>query len=262
MQNRLNPIASVKSASCFVTDSERLRTAPALAIKQVSTIAINVHETLHERARVLGGDRFGSIWIDRDGASTHDPGYSDWRVTRSLTCRRCAREPCPHPAAHVGRAPADRCDAHAAFDKALTEALSSARIDQWARRPAGKPGASIAASIRGGSSVQRRLDGRIARTFPGQECCASCRRLQTNLLIASSKKSSSACPDGMVLRRSELYPAGVRKVGGVGAALAAEHARAPTRPPPRLALVRSRSGSPSRASRSRCARECRGPASS
>ncbi len=74
---------------------------------------------------------------------------------------------------------------HAAFDKALTEALSSARIDQWAKAPGGQACASSphrSGAVRPFSDVW--MGGIRPTRFPAQELLRIMPRLQTNLLIA------------------------------------------------------------------------------
>ncbi len=186
LQNRLNPIASVQVGILSCDGLGALANSAGLAINKVSTIAINDHDTLHERARVLGGDRYGSIWIDKDGREHHDPGYSDWRVNTFPDMPALPRE---NPVRVRLRTLDVRLPigvTHAAFDKALTEALSSARIDQWAKAPGGQAWC-----------IERRIDpGRFVRfsdvwiggirptRFPAQELLRIMPRLQTNLLIA------------------------------------------------------------------------------
>ncbi len=186
LQNRLNPIASVQVGILSCDGLGALANSAGLAINKVSTIAINDHDTLHERARVLGGDRYGSIWIDRDGREHHDPGYSDWRVNTFPDMPALPRENPVRIRLRTldVRLPIDVT--HAAFDKALTEALSSARIDLWAKAPGGHAWC-----------IERRIDpGRFVRfsdvwmggirptRFPAQELLRIMPRLQTNLLIA------------------------------------------------------------------------------
>ncbi len=186
LQNRLNPMASVQVGILSCDGLGMLAKSAGLSLHKVSTIAINDHDTLHERRRVLGADQYGAIWTDRAGCDHHDPGYDDWRVNTFPEMPTLPRE---NPV-RVGlrtldvRLPIDVT--HAAFDQALTAALATARIDTWAQSPGGRAWC-INHRIDPGRFIRYTdadMGGKKKTRFPAQELVLIMPRLQTNLLIA------------------------------------------------------------------------------
>ncbi len=186
LQRLLNPIATVQVGILSCDGLGALAKSGGLAINKLSTIAINDHDTLHERARVLGGDEYGAIWIDSDGFEHHDPGFDDWRVNTFP-----AMPPLPHesPVRVRLRTLEVRLPfgvTHSQFDQALTEALSSARIDIWAKSPGGQAWC-IERHIDPGRFIRytdAEMGGTRPTRFAAQELIRFMPRLQTTLLIA------------------------------------------------------------------------------
>jgi hypothetical protein len=186
LQRRLNPIATVQVGILSCDGLGALAKSGGLAINKLSTIAINDHDTLYERARVLGGDEYGAIWIDSDGREHHDPGFSDWRVNTFPDLPALPRESPVRVRLRTLDVRLPIGVTHSQFDKALTLAVSTARMDVWAKSPAGLAWC-----------MERRIDpGRFIRftdaqmggirptRFPAQELVRFMPRLQTTLLIA------------------------------------------------------------------------------
>jgi len=186
LQRLLNPIASVQVGVFSCDGLGTLANSGGLAINKLSTIAINDHDTLYERARVLAGDQYGSIWIDRDVREHHEPGFNDWRVNTFPALPALPRENPVRVRLRTLDVRLPQGVTHSQFDQALTQALSSARMDVWAKSPGGQawckehhidPGRFI-------RYTDAEMGGIRPTRFPAQELVRFMPRLQTNLLIA------------------------------------------------------------------------------
>jgi len=137
LQALFEPTPSVKLALLSTSGLMKLARPLGMSLHKISLIVTGADD-FRKRQRALDRDGYASCWGTKDGLVIEDDGFDRWQVNNLPdVLESSVFQPVKARDRYLAVRLPLGCD-YNRFDRALTEALSSARIDLWAATPAGR----------------------------------------------------------------------------------------------------------------------------